>query len=239
MRSVSSTTSTGATSNRERIIAAAVDLLAEGGRDAVSTRAVSAAAGVQAPTIYRLFGDKQGLLDAVATHAFSEYLARKSGLEPTGDPVDDLRAGWDLHVGLGLANPALYALMNSEPRTGAPSPAVAAAAEMLAERIHQIAEAGRLRVSEARAADLVAAAGRGITLTLIAMPADRRDPALSDLAREAVIAAITVDAPDHPSPGPVTAAVALRAVLPQASALSERERGLMQEWLDRIAEAEN
>jgi AcrR family transcriptional regulator len=36
------------------------------GRRAVTTRAVAAGAGVQAPTIYRLFGDKDGLLDALA-----------------------------------------------------------------------------------------------------------------------------------------------------------------------------
>lgn len=228
-----------AAGNRERIIAAAIGLLAEGGRDAVSTRAVSAAAGVQAPTIYRLFGDKQGLLDAVATRAFSDYLATKSGLAPTGDPVDDLRAGWDLHVELGLANPALYALMNDEVRPDAASPAAAAGAEMLAERIRSIAEAGRLRVSEKRAVQLVAGAGRGITLTLIAMPADDRDLKLSELAREAVIAAITVDSPRAPSPGPVTAAVALRAVLPRTEALSDRECGLLREWLDRIADAGN
>ncbi|WP_338419811.1 TetR family transcriptional regulator [Streptomyces klenkii] len=32
----------------------------------MTTRAVAAAAGVQAPAIYRLFGDKDGLLEAVA-----------------------------------------------------------------------------------------------------------------------------------------------------------------------------
>jgi AcrR family transcriptional regulator len=37
----------------------------------VSTRAVSAAARVQAPTICRIFGDKRGLLDAVARYCFS------------------------------------------------------------------------------------------------------------------------------------------------------------------------
>jgi hypothetical protein len=36
-------------------------------------------------------------------------------------------------------------------------------------------------------------------------------------------------------PGPVAAAVTLRAVLPQTDALTAPERGLMQEWLDRIA----
>ncbi|MGF2047081.1 helix-turn-helix domain-containing protein, partial [Enterococcus gallinarum] len=53
---------------RERIIAAAADLLQDGGTAAVTTRAVAERASTQAPTIYRLFGDKDGLLDAVAEH---------------------------------------------------------------------------------------------------------------------------------------------------------------------------
>ena len=224
-----------ADNTRERIIAAAAALLAEDGRVAVSTRAVSAAAGVQAPTIYRLFGDKQGLLDAMATHGFTASLNSKTDLKPSDDPVEDLRAGWDLHVGFGLANPALYSLMYGEPRPGASPPAAVAAAEILAVHIRRIAEAGRLRVSEERAAHLVHAVGCGTTLTLIAMPEDRRDPALSETAREAVIAAITTDAPAPATPGAVSAAIALRAVLPQTSALTAHEQALLQEWLDRIA----
>src|SRR3954469_15590743 len=96
---------------RERIVDAAMRLLTEGGPDAVSTRAVSTAAGVQPPTIYRLFGDKQGLLDAVVVHGFTAYLTSKNAQVPEDDPVEDLRAGWDQHVDLGLANPALYQLM--------------------------------------------------------------------------------------------------------------------------------
>ncbi|MBC8122483.1 MAG: TetR family transcriptional regulator, partial [Gemmatimonadaceae bacterium] len=49
---------------RARIVVAAAGLIDSGGRDAATTRAVAAAAAVQAPTIYRLFGDKRGLLDA-------------------------------------------------------------------------------------------------------------------------------------------------------------------------------
>jgi AcrR family transcriptional regulator len=223
-------------SPRERILTAAANLLAKGGREAVSTRTVSAAAGVQPPTIYRLFGDKQGLLDAVAVGGFTTYLKSKTRLEPTSDPVEDLRAGWDLHVGFGLANPAVYALMcEPRPETSPPPAAVTAAAEVLAAHIRRIAEAGRLRVSEERAANLVRAAGSGTTLALIATPTDHRDPALSDMAREAVIAAITTDAPAPVSSGPVSAAIALRAVLPQTTALTESERILLQEWLDRIA----
>lgn len=204
------------------------------GREAVSTRGVSAAAGVQAPTIYRLFGDKQGLLDAVATHGLTTFVSSKAGVKPSDDPVEDLRAGWDRHVSFGLANPALYALIYGDPRPGTPSPAAVAAAAILAGHIRRIAEVGRLRVGEERAAQLVHAAGSGTTLTLIALPEGRRDPALSDMAREALIAAITTDAPAPSAPGPVAAAVALRALLPQTSALTVHERELLQEWLDRI-----
>ncbi|CNF93934.1 TetR family transcriptional regulator [Mycobacterium tuberculosis] len=221
---------------RERILAATAKLLAEGGREAVSTRAVGTAAGVQAPTIYRLFGDKQGLLDAVAAEGFTTYLSTKSTPEPDTDPVDDLRAGWDEHLQFGLANPALYMLM-CEPRPGSRPPAAAAGIEILSARVHRIAEAGRLRVGEERAVQLVHAAGSGTTIALIAMPEAARDLQLSVMAREAVIAAITTDAPAHSAPGPVGAAVALRAVLPRATALTEPERGLMREWLDRIANA--
>ncbi|GAA4374383.1 TetR/AcrR family transcriptional regulator [Actinomadura verrucosospora] len=221
---------------RERILAATAELLAEGGREAVSTRAVGVAAGVQAPTIYRLFGDKGGLLDAVAAEGFAAYLAAKAGPRPDADPVDDLRAGWDEHVEFGLANPALYMLM-CEPRPGrAPAPAAVAGFEILSARIRRIAEAGRLRAGEERAVRLVHAAGSGTTLALIAMPEGDRDPGLSVMAREAVITAITTDAPVPAAPGPVGAAIALRAALPQAVALTEPERGLMREWLDRITD---
>src|ERR687890_87485 len=98
----------GAGDVRARIVAAAVGLIAAGGRDAATTRAVAAAAGVQPPTIYRQFGDMRGLLDEVASYGFSKYLRDKTMRERAEDPVDDLRLGWDLHVGYGLANPAFY-----------------------------------------------------------------------------------------------------------------------------------
>jgi AcrR family transcriptional regulator len=225
-----------APTTRDRIVAAAAALLTEGGREAVSTRAVSAAAGVQAPAIYRIFGDKQGLLDAVASHGFATYLTGKNALPHSADPVEDLRAGWDLHVGFGVANPAYYALIYGEPRPGTSPPAAVAAAEVLAGQVRRIAEAGRLRVSEERAAHLIHAAGCGMTFTLIALPEDRRDPALSVLARESIIAAVTTDASPAADPAVASRAVALRAVLPTTAALTANERNLLDEWLDRIAE---
>jgi hypothetical protein len=72
--------------------------------------------------------------------------------------------------------------------------------------------------------NLVHAAGCGTVLTLLAMPEARRDPELSELAREAAIAAITTDAPTVSAPGPVGAAVAMRAVLDEADDLTVAER---------------
>jgi len=88
---------------RARISRAATELLASGGRNAVTTRAVSAAAGVQPPTIYRHFGDMQGLFDAAARDTLAAYAQEKATRPLTDDPVEDLRRGWDLHIAFGLA----------------------------------------------------------------------------------------------------------------------------------------
>lgn len=223
------------TDTRELIVDAATVLLAEGGRAAVSTRAVCAAASVQAPTMYRIFGDKQGLLDAVAARCFATHLQAHAAAPATADPVADLERGWDVHVGFGLANPYLYSLVYGEPRPGPPPPGARDAERHLAALVHRVAVAGRLAVDERRAVQLLTAAGTGTTLTLIATPGARRSgPGLSHLAREAVMAAITGRAPVGTS-GPVSAAVALRAVLDRTTGLTDGERMLLAELLDRIA----
>ena len=56
----------------------------------ISTRAVCDAVGVGAPVLYRLFGDKNGLLAAVVDYVFDRYLARKRAIPLSDDPVDDL-----------------------------------------------------------------------------------------------------------------------------------------------------
>jgi AcrR family transcriptional regulator len=199
---------------------------------------VSLAAGVQGPTIYRLFGSKQGLLDAVAVHSFNAIL-EKVAFPRTADPVEDLRTGWDLHVAFGLANAELYPLVHGGPRSSDSPPAVIAAVEALTRSMHRIASAGRLRIDEVRAAELVYATATGTTLTLLALPEDRRDLELSDLARDAVIAALTIEGGAQAAPGPAVAAVTLRAVLSDTSALTTHELALLRDWLDRIADADH
>ena len=98
-------------SPRDRILQAALRLLETAGAQAVSTRTVSAAAGVQPPTIYRHFGDMQGLLDAAASAGFTAFVQAKAAQAPAGDPLDQLRAGWRLHVEFGLNRPHVYLQM--------------------------------------------------------------------------------------------------------------------------------
>ncbi|MFD9738979.1 TetR/AcrR family transcriptional regulator [Umezawaea sp. NPDC059074] len=219
---------------RVRVVEAAADLLAREGGDAVTTRAVAAAAGVQPPTIYRLFGDKDGLLDAVAEHGYTAFLAAKHVDTSPDDPVEDLRAGWDLAVEFGLANPSLYALMYGEPRRGTTSAAFQAGMRILVERIHRLAAGGWLRVDERLAASLIHATARGAVLTWLSLPEDRRDPALLTAMREAMVAAVTNEKSAVVDAGPAGAARALRAALPETT-LSAGERHLLGEWLDRIA----
>lgn len=156
---------------RAGIVAAATQLLREKGANAVTTRAVAQAAGVQAPTIYRLFGDKDGLIDAVAEHVMAAYVSGKSAAADvaTGDPVADLRSGWRAHVEFGLTNPELYALLAAR-GSAAPSPATVAGLDVLRRRVRRLAEAGLLRVDEQRALLMIHSAGNGTILTLLECP---------------------------------------------------------------------
>lgn len=217
----------------DRILSAVLHLLEEGGIDAVSTRAVGEAAHVQAPAIYRLFGDKQGLLEAAVERGYREWVAEKGARQPIEDPVEALRAGWDEAIEFGLDHPAMYRIAFARSTR---SPALGEGQAVLREKIRRAAAAGRLRVSEDQAVALMQAAGRGVTLALLDEPSGSPTAAgLADAAREAVIAAITTgEAPAHDGTLRSTAA-ALQALLPEAEALQPNERALMSDWLDRIA----
>ena len=226
---------------------AATELLASGGRNAVTTRAVSAAAGVQPPTIYRHFGDMQGLLDVAARETLAVHVREQATRALTNDPVEDLRRGWDLHIAFGLAHPDAFALLYSAPSVAASVSVIHEGVEVLQGLVARIAEAGRLRVDVAHATDLIHAAGTGVILTLATTPPEHRDPRLSETLRDAIIGAITVPASaDTRNRGPHAAptldrvavhAVALRALLlgDAPSVLSAAERQLLSDWLDRLA----
>jgi AcrR family transcriptional regulator len=216
---------------RARVVGIAARLLAEQGPAAVTTRAVAQAAGLQTPVIYRLFEDKEALLTAVAEQVFEAYVAGKV-VEDDGDPIAGLRAAWDLHIGFGLAHPALFSLF-ADPSRVAQSPAAAAGEEVLLARVRRIAAIGRLRVPERRAVELIRAAGTGAVLTLISMPPAERDPGLAGALYDAVMRAVLTGAPAVDTGDTTAALVAFRTLAPTIAALSEAERALLAEWLDR------
>lgn len=217
---------------RDRILAAAASLLEEQGPEALTTRSVAAAAGVQAPTLYRLFGDKDGLVAAVVAHGLSSHLVKKQHAM-TGDAVADLQAGWDLTVGFALENPELYLLMHDAAR-GPKTPEAANGENLLRQRIRAVAAAGRLRVSEHLAFELMTSAATGALITTLRASGDNRNRTLIDAAWHMVLGAILMDAPIAPASGVAGAAVALKASLQETTVLSPGESMLLVEWLVRL-----
>lgn len=104
---------------------------------------------------------------------------------------------------------------------------------ILAERVHRIAAAGRLRVSEERAVNLVRAAGVGTVHTLLTLPPEQSDPNLADAAFDAIARAILVDSPAVPDRDPAAVVAAFRTLLPELPGLSRTEAALLDEWLRR------
>jgi len=226
---------------RSTIVDVAARLLRDHGPAAVTTRGVAEEAGVQAPMIYRLFGDKDGLLDAVAEHVMATHVSAKATIVAAAtarsvEPLEDLRAGWDMQINFGVANPSLFSLL-SDPGRALRSPAAQSGKHVLDARVHRVAVAGQLRVSEQRAVDLIQAAGTGTVLTILSTPPDQRDPELADNLYEAVLRQILTDAPNRATSGPMAIAVAFRAIAPQLYMLSDAERQLLTEWLDRTIDA--
>lgn len=226
---------------RERIIDAAARLLREQGPGALTTRGVAHDAGVQAPAIYRLFGDKDGLLEAVAEHVMAAYVSTKAAIveeaEVTSvDPIVDLRAGWRAQVEFGLGNPTLFRLL-SDPDRVATSAAARSGKAVLEARMHRVAIVGRLKVSERRAVELFQVAGVGFITTVLATPPEERDPGLADAVLEGVLAQILTDAPVVAVDGVLPTAIAFRAIVPSLAGLSGPERVLMAEWVDRAIAA--
>lgn len=105
--------------------------------------------------------------------------------------------------------------------------------DVLASRVHRIAQPGRLRVSEQRAVNLIHAAGIGVIQTLLATPAQHRDAGLGEAMDESLMRQTITDAPKRPNEEPIAVAVAFRAIAPQLNKLTDAEQRLLSEWLDR------
>lgn len=222
---------------RAAIIEAAADLLAQSPSGDISTRAVCEAAGVQQPALYRLFGDKDGLLAATVDHVWDEYLGMKRSAARSADPLEDLRAGWDSHTRFALAHPNAYRLLFG---SGALAQAGSAAEAMrlLREVLDRLAAQGRLRLDPEAAAHIVMAANTGVALAMVLRPELYPDATVSTTLRDIVHDALVLDATHAAGAGDPdrVAATTLRSALPGTTGdlFTDREAGLLDEWLARI-----
>ncbi|MFD0062250.1 TetR/AcrR family transcriptional regulator [Streptomyces sp. NPDC056690] len=77
-----------------RILDACAELLDEGGYEELSTRAVAVRAGVPIGSVYRFFGNKRALVDALAERNLQRYAERVAG-RLAGVPATDWRGAMD------------------------------------------------------------------------------------------------------------------------------------------------
>lgn len=95
----------------------------------------------------------------------------------------------------------------------------------------------RSSADESRAVNLIHAAGMGAVLSILSMPAALQDVGLGDAMYDAVLDAILTSAPVLPVAQSTASVVAFWAVVPDLPSLSDAERALMTQWLDRAIDA--
>ncbi|MUK02228.1 TetR family transcriptional regulator [Vibrio cholerae] len=221
---------------RRALLAAAEKQLVAAPDGDIATRAVCEAVGVTQPVLYRIFGDKRGLLDALADSGLERYAARKAELEVSADPAADLRAGWDDHLAFADEHAALYRLMFA-PRPWASSRARDGISALLRKTLSRCAAAGLLRVEIDVALAMLLAANVGLALNRMADP-DLRDVAgASESLRDAVMSSVLDDEAPERQGDPGAAArrqIREQLLLDPPEALLAEETALLGVWLSRL-----
>jgi AcrR family transcriptional regulator len=123
-------------STRARLVRAAVALLEQEGRAAVTLRELGRRAGLSRSAPYRHFGSKEGLLAAVAADGLwslhDELLTAKASA-PESDPMAQLEAMALAHVRFARENRQRYPLIFSRDIRGADDPDLERAADAASE----------------------------------------------------------------------------------------------------------
>lgn len=131
---------------RRAILDATEALLREHGLESFSMRRLAHRCGYTAPTIYHHFGDKQGLIDAVAAAHIEFVLARVRRVRRREDPLDTLREILLEFAYLGLENATYYRILALPRPPGSTRPPEAEQIRALIEQpLGELAAAKRLR----------------------------------------------------------------------------------------------
>ena len=152
---------------RERVLAAAVELLAEEGAAGLTTRSLAGRAGTSAPALYELFGDKSGVIRELYFEGFRRLSDELGDLRETADPVADL---WSLATAYRRfirANRDLAEVMFSRPFTDFSAgpdelAATSSVRVLIVGRVRRCIDAGRLRGDETDVAHVFVAMMQGM-----------------------------------------------------------------------------
>src|SRR5881397_1306690 len=176
----------------ERLVRAAIRLLAEDGPSAIKARAVASASGLSTMVVYSHFGGIAELIRAVVDQGFKELDRAFSQVPVTEDPLADLFAMALMTRRVARENPHLYDLMfglstrratyrplsDSDVRSSGRSPAFRGAYVHLAEACARLVSSGRVgrQEPEAVAAQLWSYVHGCITLELAEHFVEFADP---------------------------------------------------------------
>ena len=142
----------------ERLVGAAIRLLAEQGPSAIKARTVAAATGLSTMVVYSHFGGIPELTRAVIDRGFKELDAAFSQVPVTDDPITDLAVQALTCRRVARENPHLYDLMfglstrgsyrplqNASSGASGRCPAFRAAYAHVAEACARLVNSGRIR----------------------------------------------------------------------------------------------
>jgi AcrR family transcriptional regulator len=134
---------------RAALLEAAHHVLATGGPGALTVRRIASTAGMSTMNLYSRFGGKDGVVVELFTDGFVRLRAAMVDVEPSDDPIADLRRCGRAYRDFALGNPTYYAVMfqrsipDFEPSDAAHEVATGTLG-VLAERLERAMAAGDL-----------------------------------------------------------------------------------------------
>ena len=174
-----------------RILTIASDWLDQNPGQQLTTRVVCALAGVTAPTLYHHFGDKDGLLQAVAERQLLSFFQRKRHQPETDDPQADLLRGWDQWLEFARQHRALIEALQ---QSSVISSRLRANAEAIAQaRLVRLSKQKGLAISTELAASAMVAAANVIVQLMLQGYSDRQLRALNKRLQIALLASLTAE----------------------------------------------
>ncbi|MEI7547689.1 MAG: TetR/AcrR family transcriptional regulator, partial [Actinomycetota bacterium] len=138
----------------QALVQAASDLLASDGADALTVRAIAAAAGASTMNVYSRFGGKDGVVEQLYLKGFELLAEGMRGAGTTADPLADLHRCGQAYRRFALQHSTLYAVMFSravpdyEPTDSAKAFGMRTLDD-LADRLQRAMDAGLLRPIDA------------------------------------------------------------------------------------------